>query len=410
MSAKPQPVQYGDRQVYSVAGFNHGVGGWLQRLPEVWVDGELAEMKQQSGWTYAYLTLKDPGDGASLQALVARSRLEAIQPPLRPGDRVHARGRAELYAKRGELRLRVSSIEPFGLGLMLRQIEELKRRLGDEGLFAPERKRSLPLLPRVVGVICGREAAAKRDVIETAGVRYPPAQFRVAEVAVQGPGAVPQILAALERLDRDDEVDVIVLARGGGSFEDLLPFSDERLVRAVALCRTPVVSAIGHEQDTPIVDHVADLRAGTPSLAARLVVPDYAAITADLDDLAARAGRALQTRTHRCRESLAMLVSRPAFSDPRSWIAVRRESLLRVRDGLDRWPRGRLERERVRVGHAFDRLRLLGPAATLDRGYAIVQDAAGTVVTAADAVTAGQRIGVRLSQGRIAATVEEVTE
>src|SRR6478609_803912 len=183
MSAKPQPVQYGDRQVYSVAGFNHGVGGWLQRLPEVWVDGEVAEMKQQSGWTYAYLTLKDPGDGASLQALVARSRLEAIQPPLRPGDRVHARGRAELYAKRGELRLRVSAIEPFGLGLVLRQIEELKR------------------------------------------------------------------------LDRDDEVDVIVLARGGGSFEDLLPFSDERLVRAVALTRTPVVSAIGHEQDTPIVDH-----------------------------------------------------------------------------------------------------------------------------------------------------------
>jgi exodeoxyribonuclease VII large subunit len=410
MSAKPQPVQYGDRQVYSVAGFNLGVGGWLQRLPEVWVDGEVAEMKQQSGWTYAYLTLKDPGDGASLQALVARSRLEAIQPPLRPGDRVHARGRAELYAKRGELRLRVSAIEPFGLGLVLREIEELKRRLGDEGLFAQERKLPLPLLPRVVGVICGRDAAAKRDVIETAGVRYPPARFRVEEAAVQGPGAVPQILAALERLARDDEVDVIVLARGGGSFEDLLPFSDERLVRAVALCRTPVVSAIGHEQDTPIVDHVADVRAGTPSLAARLVVPDHAAITADLDDLAARAGRALQTRTHRCRESLAMLVSRPAFADPRSWIAVRRESLLRVRDGLDRWPVARLERERVRVGHAFDRLRLLGPAATLDRGYAIVQDAAGMVVTAADAVTTGQRIGVRLSHGRIAATVEEVTE
>ena len=291
MSAKPQPVQYGDRQVYSVAGFNHGVGGWLQRLPEVWVDGEVAEMKQQSGWTYAYLTLKDPGDGASLQALVARSRLEAIQPPLRPGDRVHARGRAELYAKRGELRLRVSAIEPFGLGLVLRQIEELKRRLGEEGLFAPERKRPLPLLPRVVGVICGRDAAAKRDVIETAGVRYPPARFRVAEAAVQGPGAVPQILAALERLDRDDEVDVIVLARGGGSFEDLLPFSDERLVRAVARCRTPVVSAIGHEQDTPIVDHVADVRAGTPSLAARLVVPDYAAITRR----PGRSGRARRT-------------------------------------------------------------------------------------------------------------------
>ena len=411
MSVRPQPTRYGDRNVYSVAGFNLGVGGWLQRLPEVWVEGEVAELKQHQRWAFAYLTLKDPGEGSSsVTAVISRARLEAVQPPLAPGDRVHALGRAELYAKRGELRLRVSAIEPFGLGLVLRQIEELKRRLGEEGLFAPERKQPLPLLPRVVGVICGRDAAAKRDVIETAGVRYPPARFRVAEAAVQGPGAVPQILAALERLDRDDEVDVIVLARGGGSFEDLLPFSDERLVRAVARCRTPVVSAIGHEQDTPIVDLVADVRAGTPSLAARLVVPDYAAITADLDDLAARAGRALQTRTHRCRESLAMLVSRPAFADPRSWITVRRESLLRVRDGLDRWPGGRLERERVRIGHAFDRLRLLGPAATLDRGYAIVQDAAGTVVTAADAVTTGQRIAVRLSQGRIAATVEEVTE
>jgi exodeoxyribonuclease VII large subunit len=410
MSANPQPTQYGDRSVYTVAGFNQGVGGWLQRLPEVWVEGEIAELKQQGRWAYAYMTLKDPSDGSCLPALIARARLDAIDPPLRPGDRVHARGRAEMYAKKGELRFRVSAIEQFGLGLVLRQIEELKTRLAGEGLFAAERKRPLPMLPRVVGLICGTDAAAKRDVMETASVRYPPARFRVIEAAVQGPGAVPQILAALERLDRDDEVDVIVLARGGGSFEDLLPFSDERLVRAVAACATPVVSAIGHEQDTPIVDHAADLRAGTPSLAAKLVVPDFAVLTAELEAIASRAGRALRGRADRCRESLAMLVSRPAFADPRSWITVRRESLLLVRDGLDRWPLHRLDRERTRLAHARDRLTLLGPAATLERGYAIVQQDGGAVVTDAAAVAPGDRVAVRLSHGRIAARVEGVDE
>jgi exodeoxyribonuclease VII large subunit len=410
MSANPQPTQYGDRKVYSVAGFNQGVGGWLQRLPEVWVEGEVAELKQQGRWAFAYMTLKDPGTGACLPALIPRTRLDAMQPPLRAGDRVHALGRAEIYAKKGELRFRVSAIEQFGLGLVLRQIEELKQRLAAEGLFAAERKRELPLLPRVVGLICGTDAAAKRDVLETAGRRYPPARFRVVEAAVQGPGAVPQLLAALHRLDRDEEVDVIVLARGGGSFEDLLAFSDERLVRAVAACGTPVVSAVGHEQDTPIVDHAADVRAGTPSLAAKLVVPDYEALGLELAALAGRAGRALQARAQRCRESLELLVSRPAFADPRSWITVRRATLERTRDGLDRWPRARLERERVTLGHAHDRLRLLGPAATLERGYAIVQDSDGRVVMRSQATAPGDRIAVRMAEGRIAATVEEVAE
>ena len=345
-----------------------------------------------------------------MQALVPRARLDAIQPPLQVGDRVHALGRAEVFTKRGELRLRVRVIEQFGLGLVVRQVEELKQRLAGEGLFAAERKRPLPLLPRVVGVICGRDAAAKRDVVETAAERYPPARFRVVEAAVQGPGAVPQILAALERLDRDEEVDVIVLARGGGSFEDLLPFSDERLVRAVAACRTPVVSAIGHEQDTPIVDHAADVRAGTPSLAAKLVVPDHAGDHGG-------AGRAGGTGRAGAADADAPLPrgagdAGVAAGVPGSahWISVRRDSMLRMRDGLDRWPAGRLERERTRLGHAHDRLRLLGPAATLERGYAIVQSSAGTVVTAAGNVAAGDQIAVRLSRGRIAARVEEVSE
>jgi exodeoxyribonuclease VII large subunit len=410
MSANPQPTQYGDRRVYSVGGFNQGVGGWLQRLPEVWVEGEVAELKHQGRWAFAYMTLKDPGNGACLPALIARTRLEAMQPPLRAGDRVHALGRAEMYAKKGELRFRVTAIEQFGLGLVLRQIEELKARLADEGLFAAGRKQELPFLPRVIGLICGTDAAAKRDVMETAARRYPPARFRVAEAAVQGAGAVPQILAALHRLDRDDEVDVIVLARGGGSFEDLLPFSDERLVRAVAACGTPVISAVGHEQDTPIVDHVADVRAGTPSLAAKLVVPDHEAVRGELDQLAGRAGRALQGRAHRCRESLELMVSRPAFADPASWITVRRESVGRAGDALARWPAQRLERERMHVLHAHDRLRLLGPAATLERGYAIVQDAEGRVVTRAEAAAPGERVAIRLAQGRLGARVEEVAE
>jgi exodeoxyribonuclease VII large subunit len=410
MSAKPEPTQYGDRVVYSVIDFNRGVGGWLARLPEVWVEGEIAELKSQERWSFAYLTLKDPDGGASLPALIPRARLDAVQPSLKPGDRVHMLGRAQLYAKKGELRFQVSAIEQFGLGQMMRELELLKARLAAEGLFAAERKRPLPFLPRLIGLICGSDAAAKRDVIETALVRYPPARFELIETAVQGAGAVPQILAALERLDHDPRVDVIVLARGGGSFEDLLPFSDERLVRAVADCVTPVVSAIGHEQDAPIVDFAADVRAGTPSLAAKLVVPDHAQVSADLDAIAERAGRALETRARRSRESLTMLVSRPAFADPRSWITTRRHTLLLTRDALDRWPEQRLERERTRLDHARGRLRLLGPAATLERGYAIVQGEDGAVVRDGGSLAAGDRIAVRLSKGRIAARVEEVSE
>ncbi len=410
MSAKPEPTQYGDRAVYTVASFNQGVAGWLARLPEVWVEGEIAELKRQERWSLAYLTLKDADGGASLPALIPRARLDAVQPPLKPGDRVHMLGRAKLYPKKGELRFHVSAIEQFGLGQMLREIELLKGRLAAEGLFASERKRALPFLPRVIGLICGSDAAAKKDVLETAAVRYPPVRFEVVEAAVQGAGAVPQILAALDRLDHEPRVDVIVLARGGGSFEDLLPFSNERLVRAVAGCRTPVVSAIGHEQDMPIVDLAADVRAGTPSLAAKLVVPDYAQVTADLDAIGERAGRALETRARRCRESLVMLVSRPAFADPRSWITTRRLTLTMNRNALDRWPGQRLERERTRLDHARQRLRLLGPAATLERGYAIVQRADGAVVREAVSLGAGDPIAVRLSKGRISARVEEVRE
>jgi exodeoxyribonuclease VII large subunit len=410
MSARPEPIQVGDRSVYTVASYNLGVAGYLQRLPEVWVQGEIAELKRRDGWALAYLSLKDPETGAMLEGMIGRVRLDSVQPPLAEGESVHALGRGELYQKRSQFRFRISRVERFGPGLVLRELEALKSRLAAEGLFDPQRKRPLPLLPRVVGLICGRDAAAKRDVIETATTRYPPARFEVVEAAVQGAAAVPQLLAALDRLDRDERVDVIVLARGGGSFEDLLPFSDERLCRAVAACRTPVVSAIGHEQDTPIVDHAADVRASTPSIAAKLVVPEYDRVAASLDDLAARAGRTLEARLHRCREALGLLVSRPAFADPSTWITSRRQTLLSTREHLDRWPETRLERERTRLAHAHDRLRLLGPAATLDRGYAIVQDGDGAVVRDSAAVSPGDEVAVRLARGRFTGRVEEVAE
>ncbi len=408
MSEKPTPTRYGDREVYSVAGFNRGVASWIDRLPEVWVEGEIAELKHQQRWSFAYLTLKDPADGSVLSAQVPRARMDAVTPPLKPGDRVHVLGRGGLFEKRGEFRFRITAVEQFGLGLVLRQIEELRRRLADEGLFAAERKRPLPRLPRVIGLICGSDAAAKRDVVETATARYPPARFEVVEVAVQGARAPQQLVAALRRLDADPSVDVIVLARGGGSFEDLLPFSDERVCRAVAACATPVVSAVGHEQDHPLVDLAADVRAGTPSLAARLIVPEYARELEALDEMLARAARALEAGAGRARRTLDLLVTRPAFADPMTWITVRRLSLERSRDWLLRWPAVRMERESTRLAGAHARLRLLGPAATLERGYAIVQNGGGGVVRDSAGVEVGDRVGIRLSRGRLGARVEEV--
>ena len=406
MNAKPTPTTYGNRTVYSVAGFNQGVADWLGKLGNVWIEGELSELKRTDQWGLVYFCLKD--ETSTLRASMQRDRFDRIEPTPVVGDRVHVFGRGELWHRKGEFRFRAYAIEQFGLGQLLRRIEEVRLRLAGDGLFAQERKRPLPFLQRVVGLVCGSDAAAKRDVVETAEKRYPGVRFRIVEAAVQGAGAAVGVAAALRALDADPLVDVIVLARGGGSVEDLLPFSDEGLCRVVAECTTPVVTAIGHEQDTPLIDLVADVRAGTPSLAAKLVVPDHAAVCADLDRLAARAGRALEGRAATARRHLQLLVARPAFADPRSWITTRRTLLDGAAASLRRLPALRLEREAARLVNARDRLRVLGPGATLERGYAIVQDDAGAVVREAGAVAVGQRVGVRLATGRLAARVEEV--
>ncbi|MFY9579794.1 MAG: exodeoxyribonuclease VII large subunit, partial [Gaiellaceae bacterium] len=280
---KVEALQYGDRRVYSVASFNRGVADWLTRLPTVWVEGEVTELRRHERWQSVFFTLKDPSDGACLGVTILRSRFDALRLELVDGDRVHVLGRPDLYEAKGDFRLRALSIERWGLGDHLAALERLKRKLAEEGLFAPERKRALPRLPRRIGLVTGNDAAAKRDVLTTITTRFPAARVLVAETYVQGPLAAQAIIDVLGELCEAPDIDVVVLARGGGSFEDLLPFSDERLVRAVASCPVPIVSAVGHEQDTPLCDLAADVRASTPTAAGRLVVPDATEVRERLD-------------------------------------------------------------------------------------------------------------------------------
>src|SRR5437899_395966 len=279
--SKVEAIQYGDRKVYAVAAFNRGVAEWLQRLPTVWVEGEVTELRRNARWQSVFFTLKDPNDGACLGVTIARSRFDALRLDLADGERVHVFGRPELFEARGDFRMRALSIERFGLGDHLAALERLKKKLAAEGVF--ERKRPLPFLPRRIGLVTGNDAAAKKDVLTAIQTRFPPAAVLVAETYVQGPRAAGAVIETLGALGREPEIDVIVIARGGGSFEDLLPFSDERLVRAIAGCPVPVVTAVGHEQDTPLCDLAADARASTPTAAGKLVVPDLAQLSGELD-------------------------------------------------------------------------------------------------------------------------------
>lgn len=373
----------GDRKVYSVASFNRGVAGWLARLPTVWVEGEVTELRRQTAWQSVFFTLKDPEDAASLAVTMPRGRFDALRLHLVEGERVHVFGRPELYESRGDFRLRALSIERFGLGAHLAALERLKRRLAAEGLFATARKRPLPPLPRRIGLVTGNDAAAKRDVLATIVSRFPPANVLVAETYVQGTRAAAAVVAALEELAATPEVDVVVIARGGGSFEDLLPFSDERLVRAVAACRVPVVSAVGHEQDTPLCDLAADARASTPTAAARLVVPDVDELRAGLG----RAGRSLERSA-------------------RSTLERERHRVRLTGERLRRAPELSLERKRAALGHTAGRLRALSPRSTLARGYAIVRSGE-RIVRAAAALDTGARVDVELAEGAFGARVED---
>ena len=376
---KVEAVQYGDKRVYTVSAFNRGVSDWLSRLPTVWVEGEITELRRHARWQSVFFTLKDPADGACLGVTILRSRFDALRLDLADGDRVHVLGRPDLYAARGDFRMRALSIERFGLGDHLAALERLKQKLGAEGLFAAERKRPLPRLPRRIGLVTGNDAAAKRDVLATITARFPAARVLVAETYVQGPLAAQAMIDALGELCAAPEVDVVVLARGGGSFEDLLPFSDEALVRAIAASPVPVVTAVGHEQDTPLCDLAADVRASTPTAAGRLVVPD---------------ARELRERLDRARSSLARA--------SRASLESARRSLAHTHERLGRAPALAVERKRARLEHAHGRLRALSPRATLERGYAIVRGEEGIIRDVA-AVAHGDALDIEIADGRFGA-------
>ena len=377
---KVEATEIDGRKVYSVRAFNSGIGTWLNRLPTLWIEGEVTELRRQQRWASVFFTLKDPEDGASLSAQMPRGQFDALQLDLRDGERVHVFGRAELYEQRGELKLKVLTIERYGLGAHLAALERLKRTLAAEGLFAAERKRPLPRFPRLIGLVTGNDAAAKKDVLTHIVQRFPPANVLVAETYVQGPRAPAAIATALAELCSRG-ADVIILARGGGSFEDLMPFSDERVVRAVAACNIPVVSAVGHEQDTPLCDLAADVRASTPTAAARLVVPDIN----ELRETLVRSREALHRGAHRAAEQHA-------------------QRLAGTHDRLRRAPLLAVERRRATLDTLHARLGALSPVATLERGYAIVHRG-DELVRSTTQVERGDEIDVRIADGNFGATV-----
>ena len=392
-------------QPWPVRVVSQKISAWIGKLGAVWVDGQVAQLSRRPGSSTVFLTLRDPSADLSLTVTASRDVLDRGAPTLQEGARVVVFAKPEWYAQRGTLSLRADQIRLVGLGELLARLEQLKQLLQAEGLFDPRRKRRPPFLPNRIGLITARASAAERDVLSNAQRRWPAVDFRVLNVTVQGPSAVPSVIGALQMLDADESIDVIIIARGGGSVEDLLPFSDEALCRAVFACRTPVISAIGHEPDTPLLDWVADVRASTPTDAAKRVVPDLADELRLMSQARTRLTQALRHRLDREQQRLDAVRSRPALANP--YVLVDRletdleQAVRRMRRTTDH----RLTKADSELHHTVARLRALSPAATLARGYAIVQTADGQVLRDAAKAAEGDPLRVRLAEGELAVTV-----
>ena len=388
------------------------VAKYIDRLGSVWIEGQLTELKVRQ--STAWMVLRDPAADMSLSVSCPRDLVVNAPVPLAEGTQVIMLGRPQFYTRNGSFSLRISEIRAVGIGELLARIDRLRRLLDAEGLFDPRLKRPIPFLPNVIGLITGRASAAERDVISVAENRWPAVRFAVRNTIVQGANAVPQMVEALRGLDADPHVDVIVLARGGGSVEDLLPFSDETLCREIGKCTTPVVSAVGHEPDNPLCDLVADLRAATPTDAAKRVVPDAAAEQALVGELRRRGARALRNWVHREQHTIAQLRSRPVIADPLAALAARAEEVHRARTAARRDVNRLIGAETERIGHLSARLTTLGPAATLARGYAVVQtiDASGsaTVLRSVADAPEGTRLRIRVTDGAVITTSEGLDE
>ena len=359
---------------------------WIGRLGGIWIEGQIAQVSRRPGMRTVWITLRDVDADFSLSVVAESAVLDVVSPPLDDGQRVIVYGRPEFYAGRGQLQIRAREIRPVGRGALLEELERLRALFQAEGLFAPERKRPIPFLPRRVGLISGRASAALRDVTVNARLRWPAVAFEIREVAVQGATAVTAMVEAIDQLNAVPDIDVIVLARGGGSVEDLLPFSNEALIRAVVASRAPVVTAIGHEQDVPLVDLVADLRASTPTDAAKRIVPDVAEESARIGQLRERARRTVERR-----------------------ISADADQVARLRSSARRSVERRIEHGSADLAHLRARLTSLSPAATLARGYAVVRTPDGTVVRAPSEVSRGESLRVRVLEGEFGVSVEDVT-
>lgn len=378
---------------------------WIGRLGRVWVEGQVTEVSRRGGATRCFFVLRDTAAEMSLQISSDRRLVDELTPPLAEGARVVVWVKPDFYVARGSMTMTAYDIRPVGVGALLARIEALRATLAAEGLFAAERKKPLPFLPRTVGLVTGRGSAAERDVVDNAKRRWSAVTFAVENVAVQGAYAVTEVIAAIQRLDADPAVDVIVLARGGGSVEDLLPFSDESLVRAVAAATTPIVTAVGHETDTPLVDHAADRRASTPTDAAKMVVPDVTEEVARLHALRARARRAILGRLDAEAHRLDGLRTRPAIADPVGQLTRWGETVAAQRERSRRATLACVGEASHDVGRLAARVAALSPEATLQRGYAVLQKSDGTAVRDPADVTTGEALSARVAAGRIPVTV-----
>jgi len=382
----------------------NAIAGWVDRLGAVWVEGQIAQVNRRPGVNTVFMTLRDAVADISVPVTCSRTLFDGLNPPLVEGASVVVHAKPSYYANRGTLSLYAREIRMVGLGELLARLERRRQLLAAEGLFAAELKRPLPFLPGKIGLVTAPGSAAERDVLENARRRWPAVAFEVAYAAMQGQRAATEVMEALDRLDRAADVDVIVIARGGGSVEDLLPFSDEALIRAVHRARTPVVSAIGHEPDSPLLDLVADVRASTPTDAAKLVVPDVAEELRLVAVARDRMRSSLAGWLAREQAGLDSLRSRPALADPRSLLDARSDEVLQLRDRARRTLGHVLDRAADDIDHRRARARALSPLATLQRGYSVLQDADGHVVTSVEAVAPDSPISVRVADGRIHAT------
>ena len=376
---------------------------YVERLGPIWIEGEISELNERSGGM-AFMRLRDTSVDMSLSVMCYKNVLAAVQ-PLPANARVVIHAKASWFTKNGSLTMSAKEIRQVGVGELLARLEALKGVLAAEGLFSADRKVALPLLPRKVGLICGRNTDAEKDVVENARRRWPAVEFEIREVAVQGAAAVVEVSEALRELESIEDVDVIIITRGGGSFEDLLPFSDESLVRLAASCETPIVSAIGHEKDSPLLDLVADYRASTPTDAAKRVVPDIEQEIADINKIRDRIYRRLVSTIDYELNQIAQLRNRPVMKDPSVMVKVRVDELNALRDRSHRGFKSLLEIEKKEIKGVIAHLRSLSPQSTMDRGYSVVQSDDGKIVRDATKLKAGAVLRIRAAKGEARASV-----